>query len=196
MRAANSHLKRKLRAKLLSAAAFLTVCCFSVSPSTADQYTEICGALIVSRYLSSGYLCLFVPNSQNGTKVQIRSCPSPGSSPNLGFLWRAKRTVDGAWLITSLLSRDERRIEVERAGKDNGSAVIIWAPAAALFDKQQIWSFLPVQSGFKIVGLDSGKCLNVPLGRVPVNQQSLQIYQCEDAANNEWTLRPILNACQ
>ena len=195
MQVEKSRSKRTWRKFLLCAVGSFTIFCLCISSSRADQSTEICGALIVSRHSFAGDLCLFVPSSENGTKVQIRSCPGGGSSPHLGFLWRARRTVDGAWLITSLLTRDERRIEVQRAGKDNGSSVIIWGPAAPLFDKQQIWSFLPVQNGFRIIGLDSGKCLNVPLGRSPLNQESLQIFRCDDTRNNEWTIRPVLSSC-
>jgi hypothetical protein len=172
---------------------FLWLCAIGVC---ADQppTTVVGSAMIVSRQAFPGGLCLFVPSAENGTAVAVRACPSGTAAVDPGFLWRARRTVDGAWWITSARTREERRIEVQHAGKENHARILIWGPAAPLFDKQQIWSFLPVDDGFRIVGLDSGKCLNVPLGRRPLNEEEVQLYDCEAAPNSTWTVRTASGA--
>lgn len=179
-------------ARVALLAVFLIGCMASGASAQSDQTLE-CGARIVSnmRTEDGARLCLFAEDTGNGARVAIRRC---GSQP--GFLWRIiRRDGGGLHILAASRADEERRMEVADFNKNNGGRIQMWS--ANIYGagyRSQTWDFFPVAGGGSlIISVDSGKCLNIPLGTgSPLDQLFLQQFTCTRVANDTWTVEPVL----
>lgn len=173
----------------LTAALFFAAC---VSPAALAQSTLECGARIVStmRTADGAKLCLTTEETNNGARVAVRRC---GNRP--GFLWKIVRRDGGGVHIIPASNGEERRMDVEGFSKNNHARIQIWSPNwHGQGFRNQTWDFFPAGDGtnFLIISVDSGKCLNIPLGTgTPLDQLFLQQFTCSRAANDTWTIEPV-----
>lgn len=125
--------------------------------------------------------------------MAVRRC---GEGP--GFLWKViRRDGGGLFILAATPNRDQqRRMEVAAWGKRDHDPIQIWGPNLGGWDRSQIWDFVPVGNGFLIMSVDSDKCLNIPLGANPVDQEFLQQYTCARHANDTWRLERRLLECR
>ena len=93
--------------------------------------------------------------------------------------------------VISVTSAQERRLEVADFNSNDGARIQIWGPNVADGYRSQTWDFLPVKDSAMIVNVHSGKCLNIPIGRNPLNQEFLQQFTCSGAPNDTWRLEPV-----
>ena len=170
------------------------------SVAQSDRTLE-CGARIVSRQpFGGGRLCLFVSDTRDRTRVSLRPCTQETSDP--GFLWKIVRRDGGGLHIISAMSGQERRMEVADYSKVNGGTIQMWGPNASDGYRNQTWDFFPVDPentgvlSFLIINVDSGKCLNVPLGRNRLDQEFLQQFTCERRPNDIWIVEPVQRGCR
>lgn len=185
---------RASRARLL-VALFIVGC---AAPAALAQSTLQCGARIVSsmRTPDGAPLCLFVEDTSNGQRVAIRRC---GGRP--GFLWRInRRDGGGLHIIAASQGTEEKRMDVEGWGKHDGARIHMWSPNwHGVGYRNQTWDFFPSTrgDGFQIISVDSGKCLNIPLGTgTPVDQLFLQQFTCSNAVNDTWRIEPVLTGAE
>jgi hypothetical protein len=172
----------------------LVIISLLVIAGTADALAQRrvmeCGARIVSQQPFGGQrLCLFVPDTSDRTRVALRPCTQQTSDP--GFLWKIVRRDGGGLYITSATSGQERRMEVADFSKVNGGNIQIWGPNAGDAYRSQTWDFFPTGSGSLIVGVDSGLCLAVPLGRSRLDQEVAIQFVCSAAQNFLWNVEPV-----
>jgi hypothetical protein len=156
----------------------------------AQRRVMECGARIVSQQpFGNERLCLFVPDTQDRTKVALRPCTPATSDP--GFLWKIIRRDGGGLYITSATSGQERRMEVADYNKRNGGAIQMWGPNEGNGYRSQTWDFFPVGTNAMIVGVDSGLCMAVPLGSNRLDQEFLIQFNCSTARNFLWQVEPV-----
>jgi hypothetical protein len=172
----------------------LLVVTLFLAGSTADVLAQRrvmeCGARIVSQQpFGNQRLCLFVPDTQDRTKVALRPCTQETSDP--GFLWKIVRRDGGGLYIMSATSGQERRMEVADYSKYNEGSIQIWGPNIGDAYRNQTWDFFPVGTSSLIVGVDSGLCMAVPLGRNRLDQEFLIQYTCSGAPNFRWQVEPV-----
>jgi len=149
-----------------------------------------CGARIVSQQpFGKQRLCLFVPDTQDRTRIALRPCAQDTSDP--GFLWKIVRRDGGGLYITSATSGQERRMEVADFSKTNGGAIQMWGANIGDAYRSQTWDFFPVGGSAQIIGIDSGLCMAVPLGRNRLDQEFLIQYVCSRASNFMWQVEPV-----
>jgi hypothetical protein len=148
------------------------------------------GARIVSRQTYQGArLCLALVDTTDRSRVGLRPCTE--QTADQAFLWKITRRAGGGVYITAASRAEERRMEVADFGTGNGALVQIWGPNALEGYRPQAWDFFPVAGGVMIVNINSGKCLNVPLGRNPLDQELVQQFTCARAANDTWVIEPV-----
>lgn len=189
-----SGLLRSLILRLTLAAALLTGFCESNAFAQSERVLE-CGARIVSNQPFGGTggdrLCLFVQTTNDRERVALRPCTMETARQN--FLWKIVRRDGGGLFIISAMDIDrERRMEVADFGKDNGAAIQIWGANVGNGYRSQTWDFFPATNGVMIISVDSGKCLNVPLGRNRLDQEVLQQFTCERRPNDTWQIESVL----
>ena len=85
-------------------------------------------------------------------------------------------------------------MEVADYKKDDGAAIRMWGRNTGVGDwyRNQTWDFFTPNSplsGVMIISVDSGKCLNVPLGRAPLDQEVLQLFTCSRTPDDRWGAR-------
>ena len=179
------------RLRLALAALLLAAPGAAASAQTGSAPTEY-GARIVSRQTYNGQrLCLSLVDTSDRARVGLRPCTE--QTTDQAFLWRIRLRDGGGAYITAASRSDERRMEVADFSRGNGGVVQIWGPNVADGYKSQAWDFFPVAGGaVMIVNVNSGKCLNVPLGRNPLDQEFVQQYSCARAANDTWVIEPVL----
>ncbi|HLM56577.1 MAG TPA: RICIN domain-containing protein [Pyrinomonadaceae bacterium] len=182
------------RARLL-VALFILGC---AAPAALAQSTLQCGARIVSnmRTPDGAPLCLFAMDSNNGSRVAVRRC---GNLP--GFLWKiTRRDGGGLHILTAIQGSEARRMDVQDFGKHDGARIHLWSPNVhGIGYRNQTWDFFPSNRGdgsFHIISVDSGKCLNIPLGTgTPLDQLFLQQFACSHAINDTWRIQPVERGC-
>ena len=182
------------RARLL-VAVFILGC---AAPAALAQTTLQCGARIVSsmRTPDGAPLCLFAMDSNNGSRVAVRRC---GNLP--GFLWRVvRRDGGGLHISTAIQGSEERRMDVQDFSKNNGARIHLWSPNIyGAGYRNQTWDFFPSNrgDGDLIISVDSGKCLNIPLGTgTPLDQLFLQQFTCSHAVNDTWRIQPVVTGAE
>lgn len=89
-------------------------------------------------------------------------------------------------------------MEVADFNKNDGATIQIWGANAGNGFRSQTWDFFPVTNslnganGVMIISVDSGKCLNVPLGRNRLDQEVAQLFTCARVPNDTWRVEPVL----
>jgi len=191
--------------RYLSILLTLVIAGFITPGAFAQSDTLECGARIVSNQpLSNGSgdrICLFVDGTGDRARVVLRGCSV--KTADLRFLWRIIRHDGGGLYIRpAAAERADRRMEVADFNKSDGAAIQIWGANAGNGYRSQTWDLFPVTNpftgvnGFMIISVDSGKCLNVPLGRSPLDQEVAQLFTCARALNDTWRIEPVLEGSE
>ena len=148
------------------------------------------GARIVSRQTYQGRrLCLALVDTTDRSRVGLRPCTE--QTADQAFLWKITRRDGGGVYITAASRGEDRRMEVADFNRFDGGVVQIWGPNALDGYRSQAWDFFPAAGGIMIVNINSGKCLNVPMGRNPLDQELVQQFTCARAANDTWIIEPV-----
>jgi hypothetical protein len=175
---------------------FLLVVIFIAVPvgsAWAQPGVTECGARIYSAQpFAGGQLCLYTSSTEDRARLLLRPCAADES--RYEFLWRITRHDGGGVNILSLLNGAKKRMEVADFNKADGGTIQMWGENFGNGYRSQTWDFVPVPGGNLIVNVDSGKCLAVPLGRNPLDQEVPIQYTCSRATNFVWTVQSRLQS--
>ena len=183
-----ARINRAARLRLALVAALLAAGAVSASAQTGPPVEY--GARIVSKQpYQGGRLCLALVDTTDRSRVGLRPCTE--QTADQAFLWKITRRDGGGVYITAASRGEERRMEVADFNRSDGGVVQIWGPNALDGYRSQAWDFFPAAGGIMIVNINSGKCLNVPMGRNPLDQELVQQFTCARAANDTWIIEPV-----
>ncbi|WP_137937698.1 RICIN domain-containing protein [Chitinivorax sp. B] len=117
----------------------------------------------------------------NGAKVQQWSCNTNGAANQR---WKFTPTDNGFYKITTQQAA-HLAMDVANWGTSNGSPVQLWNYGGG---NNQQWKPVELGNGhYKLIGRDSGKCLDVPAAS-KANGVQLQLYDCNGTAAQAFKL--------
>ena len=185
-----SRITRTCELRFLLAVIFIAV---PVASSSAQPGVTECGARIFSAQpFDGGQLCLYTSSTEDRARLLLRPCAADES--RYEFLWRITRRDGGGVNVLSLLNGAKKRMEVADFSRVDGGTIQMWGENFGNGYRSQTWDFVPVPGGNLIVNVDSGKCLAVPLGRNPLDQEVPIQYTCSRATNFVWTVQSRLQS--
>jgi aryl-phospho-beta-D-glucosidase BglC (GH1 family) len=129
-------------------------------------------------------LCVDAANSAtaDGTFVQQWAC----GAQQLNQEWQLQAQGNGRYSIVNRNAPGEA-LDVTGQGTANGSLIQLWTYGGG---SNQQWMPVAVGNGeYKLVGVGSGRCLDVPAAST-ANGVHLQIYDCNGTAAQAFTLSP------
>jgi endoglucanase len=129
-------------------------------------------------------LCVDAANSAtaDGTFVQQWAC----GAQQFNQEWQLQAQGNGHYSIVNRNAPGEA-LDVTGQGTANGSLIQLWTYGGG---SNQLWMPVAVGNGeYKLVGVGSGRCLDVPAAST-ANGVHLQIYDCNGTAAQAFTLSP------
>jgi hypothetical protein len=185
-----SRITKKSILRFLLVVVFVAV---PVASAWAQAGVTECGARIYSAQpFAGGQLCLYTSSTEDRARLLLRPCTADES--RYEFLWRITRRDGGGVNILSLLNGAKKRMEVADFSRADGGTIQMWGENFGDGYRSQTWDFVPVPGGNLIVNVDSGKCLAVPLGRNPLDQEVPIQYTCSRASNFVWMVQSRLQS--
>jgi hypothetical protein len=185
-----SRITKKSILRFLLVGVFVAV---PVASAWAQAGVTECGARIYSAQpFAGGQLCLYTSSTEDRARLLLRPCTADES--RYEFLWRITRRDGGGVNILSLLNGAKKRMEVADFSRADGGTIQMWGENFGDGYRSQTWDFVPVPGGNLIVNVDSGKCLAVPLGRNPLDQEVPIQYTCSRASNFVWMVQSRLQS--
>ena len=185
-----SRIVRASGLRFLLVAIFIAVL---VTSASAQPGVTECGARIYSAQpFAGGQLCLYTSSTEDRARLLLRPCGADES--RYEYLWKINRRDGGGVNILSLLNGAKKRMEVADFNKGDGATIQMWGENFGDGYRSQTWDFVPVPGGNLIVNVDSGKCLAVPLGRNPLDQEVPIQYTCSRATNFVWLVQSRLQS--
>ena len=112
----------------------------------------------------------------NGKGVEQRSCAAKLA---VAQRWELRYYGDGLYQIVS--SRSGKCLDVHKNATDDGNRNGAWVQqyeCMGLYQKNQLWRLNPIEGGYQIISVNSGKCLDLDIARSPTDGTQIQQWEC------------------